>query len=688
MAEKIIAIKIDVDDQSIDDVKKSLGELNGEIVKIEDTASGMTLDQKFEAADGAIKAFAGAVEAAVGAVGLLGIESEVFDEYERYALATISFSRGIFDLSEGIDKMRKSTLLANAATKIQNTLNKTTAVTMKALGIATNTTSTAFKGLRAAIAATGIGALVVGIGFLVEKLMTLSSTSKLVEDAQDKLKTAFAETDKEISNTATTIDRQLAVTLERLKSGNLDRVQELELTLKAVKDKEKVYVEERAEIYSQIDEQNKIIFQVNKSFSKKQIEVAKATKDELLKREEEFTDKIGELTQQRTILGIQIVNETLAKGKEAAASLQDFIDKYYNETADTLEEQEATELFFLKRRYENLLTEFDKYSAEEKKIFEEAGLSRQQILDAQKTDEQEIIDKYADIRETNRKAQIQQELANELSFQQALQQIQNDTKLAEIAAFEEDLLREADRFNGRMAVLQEQYLLEAEMLEQAKQNELLILKAAYELGELDYEQYEQLKTGVTEREQQQRLELDKRYNNLRLEEAARAVEEEQGLAMMRVDVAKDAGLAIVGFLTEAFGESKALAAAGIIIEKVAAISEIISNTAVANAKLVAAFPVTLGQPWVGINTAAAAASVASTVLSAQKALSQIGETDSTGGATVSLPSPSAPQTPQQQQGPVPQTFNVEPTVRAYILQGDVTSNNEAAEKLSLRRTLN
>lgn len=74
----------------------------------------------------------------------------------------------------------------------------------------------------------------------------------------------------------------------------------------------------------------------------------------------------------------------------------------------------------------------------------------------------------------------------------------------------------------------------------------------------------------------------------------------------------------------AFGEeNKALAIAGIVTEQVSAISKIISNTAVANAKAVASTPLTGGMPFVAINNVTAGLSIAGSVAGAVKAISNL-----------------------------------------------------------------
>lgn len=72
-----------------------------------------------------------------------------------------------------------------------------------------------------------------------------------------------------------------------------------------------------------------------------------------------------------------------------------------------------------------------------------------------------------------------------------------------------------------------------------------------------------------------------------------------------------------------FENAKGIAKASVIIEKASAIGQIWSNNAIANAKAVAAFPLTGGQPWVTINTVTAGLSSIATVAAAAKAIAEI-----------------------------------------------------------------
>lgn len=167
------------------------------------------------------------------------------------------------------------------------------------------------------------------------------------------------------------------------------------------------------------------------------------------------------------------------------------------------------------------------------------------------------------------------------------------------------------------------------------------------------------------------------------------------------------------FLKEIAGKNKKLAIAGVIAEQAAAIGKIVVNTGIANAKAVAASPLTLGQPWVTINTISAALGIATSVAAGAKAIQQINSSDSGAPASSSnLPSSSggsgaaAPTTPTLEKISAPQiqgtTGGTNPTsqiaqtlakasdkpIKAYVVSGDVTSQQALDRKTSRAATFN
>lgn len=149
-----------------------------------------------------------------------------------------------------------------------------------------------------------------------------------------------------------------------------------------------------------------------------------------------------------------------------------------------------------------------------------------------------------------------------------------------------------------------------------------------------------------------------------------------------------------GLLGQLAGESKELQIAAVIATQAAAIGQIISSTGLANAKALAASPLTFGQPWVTINTVSAGLSIASAVASAAKSISDIKNSDNSSAPAgpSALPAPnagraSAPSNANVNLGVSPETQVGTQAVRAFVVSGDITSTQEAEAKLSTRRAI-
>lgn len=298
-------------------------------------------------------------------------------------------------------------------------------------------------------------------------------------------------------------------------------------------------------------------------------------------------------------------------------------------------------------------------------------------------------------------------LANENSYKQLLQnesdnldkklQIINekeqlllsDTALTEAQRTQIEIDAEQARRDARTQALDEQIMLldqEAEMLGTSfdRKREIIAQKEAELLSQ----------EGLT---QAQRTEIVRAAAEERKAIDMAELEAKAELQTAYLDLAQGFG----SFLKEIAGKNKKLAIAGVIVEQAAAIGKIVVNTGIANAKALAASPLTFGMPWVAINTATAALSIASSIAGAVKAIQQINNADSGAPATgggANLPksaggggmaAPTAPGVTGQSGIPqitgttgqatpgaqIAQTLaaRTEKPVKAYVVSGDVTS---------------
>ena len=167
MATKTYKVNIDVESKTLGQLEDELAQINDELKQVDrnseaftelakksqiltdeieqtnNAINGLKLEDKLQAADGAIKVLGGSLSSVVGTLGVLGVESEVFGEFEEKAASAIAVGMGIKDVSEGFGQF---------------------AMVMKKSGVAAKLFgSTTSK----ALIATGIGAFIVLLGTVI-----------------------------------------------------------------------------------------------------------------------------------------------------------------------------------------------------------------------------------------------------------------------------------------------------------------------------------------------------------------------------------------------------------------------------------------------------------------------------------------------------------------------------------------
>jgi len=166
--------QVDRNSKAFTDLSKKSQALTAEIEKTNNAIDGIKLEDKSQAADEAIKVFGGSLQTVVGTLGTLGIESEVFGEFEEKAASAIAVGMGIKDVSEGFGQFT---------------------MVMKKSGIAAKLFgSTTSK----ALIATGIGAFVVLLGTVIaywdditKAVKRFADSTPFVGKAIDAVKDAF-----------------------------------------------------------------------------------------------------------------------------------------------------------------------------------------------------------------------------------------------------------------------------------------------------------------------------------------------------------------------------------------------------------------------------------------------------------------------------------------------------------------
>jgi hypothetical protein len=226
-----------------DAAAKKVKELQSVIEDAGAATKASDFEGQFQLFGRAVQGVAGGFQAVLGVQALFGKQSKQTEEALKKVQAAMALTQGIDSVLQGVKAFKAiGAQIANAGilTKIYSAGQVAAAAVTRLFGAAVNTTSVAFKGLATAIAATGIGALIVGLGLLVaywdDVKEALSGTTQAQRD-YNKVKEANAEINKKgIEGAAEEISK-----LKTLYTITQDQTVSLKTRNKAVDELQKLY---------------------------------------------------------------------------------------------------------------------------------------------------------------------------------------------------------------------------------------------------------------------------------------------------------------------------------------------------------------------------------------------------------------------------------------------------------------
>ena len=134
---------------------------------------------------GALGASAGVFGIVTAGMSMFGVESEGAEKAQRKLLQAVTLVNSVQQLSNALN--RDSALMVRLNAIAHSLFSKQ----MQATAVATNGASTAMKGFKAALVSTGVGALVVALGFLVQKLIEHNDATKEAKSDEGELKSSM-----------------------------------------------------------------------------------------------------------------------------------------------------------------------------------------------------------------------------------------------------------------------------------------------------------------------------------------------------------------------------------------------------------------------------------------------------------------------------------------------------------------
>jgi len=381
---------------------KRAAELRDRIGDAKALTEAFNPDAKFKALTASLSGVAGGFAAVQGAMGLFGAESENVQKTLLKVQSAMAISQGLQSVGESIDSFRQLGAVIQATSVYQAAYNfimgdavevaqeavvsveaETVALETQAVatvGVATATTGAtiAMRIFRAALLATGIGAIVVLFGFLIEQLNIFTSDTKKAKEAQDELNASLSA-----------LTENLNLEVKQLERANKFRVAKLK---------------EQGASEAQITAENK----------KTQLAILEAYEDDYRVRFEKYQKQLTDIK--------KIEDKEQKKAAEEAADnlrKQLISDNERNKDlrvqirVDVLTEIQRQNEDDIQRKIENLekLTELE-YNAEIKK-YEALKELRQKLGRQEVIDYKEIAELRDEQKEEDEK--IAEERANELS---------------------------------------------------------------------------------------------------------------------------------------------------------------------------------------------------------------------------------------------------------------------------------
>lgn len=588
--------------------------------------------------DEKFKALSGALQGVAGGFavyqGALGAAGVENKELEKQILKVQS----AMSMVQGLNAIGASIdSYKNLGTKLKETA-AAQAVLSAATSVQTFVTgaaTTAMKAFRIALVSTGIGALVVGVGLLITNFEKISGwVSNLIEK--------FGGWRNVLMVVATPI-WAIVKALEAMGAIETEAEEKSRKAAEAKAARNKKEASELEKRKTQIGDYYDFEIAKAEASGKDTFELEKKKRDAIIATARAINERM---------------RATIQDGTATEAEI-----KRWNEN----------QALITKLQQENVTAELKRDKEKNDKLAEQQKEANQKARERREK------------RAAEEKEAREKEKQEILEFQRAIFQAQKDTFDAQVnAQVEKDNLLKSLQKKSREEELLEEYQKNQAILDAAKASQ-----ADYITLQTDYLDKLQAITDEKDAEAEAKnKERDERDRALREAE----LQHKREIADASIDLAANFGQTLQNLA----GKNKTIARIGIIIENAAAIARIVQNTAVANAKAVATFPLTGGQPWVGINIASGVLGIANTIAATQKALSQIGGGGDAGGGSSISGGGSAPAAPQFNivgQNPNNQLAATiagqqgQP-IRAYVVGQEVTTQQSLDRQIRNTATFN
>lgn len=339
-----LSAKFGATSQEAINAAKRAGELKDRIGDAKALTDAFNPDAKFKALSSSLAGVAGGFAAVQGGMALLGVQSESVEKTLLKVQSAMALSQGLQAIGESVDSFKQLGAVIQSTTsykKLDTLATAAATVVQRLFSSAVSTTAVSFNALKTAIVSTGIGALVVGLGYLISKMNESSDATEELSEKQKNLNRQL-EYGKELTESAAKgIDYNTQIELAAAKKrGASDKeltqikIDGINARLKANNEEIKSIESTQKEGYNLTKEQNKRIQELrNESLDlerKGRLEIANFEADQAVKSREEQKKNQDEKSATKK----QNQKEELAQAKRDAEELLKLQEEFAKKSRD------------------------------------------------------------------------------------------------------------------------------------------------------------------------------------------------------------------------------------------------------------------------------------------------------------------------------------------------------------------
>lgn len=664
-------------DDRVIEIRKQVGSLKNAMADATDQAKAFSQDSQFPAVAQAVRGVASGFTAVQGTMALIGVEGEAVEKTLLKVQSALAISEGLGGVIDSIDAFKNLGSLIKSTTAfryVDVAATKIAAATQRLFTGAVTTTSTAFKGLKAAIVSTGIGALVVGLGIIISKMMEWADSTEDVEKATERLNKDLERT-KEITDENLKFNEfNTKVELANAKIRGASQNELLSIEKNSAKERNKI-------LWDDVKQKEQIVDNLKKQRGVTQEQTEKANK-ELRESNKRYNDAVA----QDQLKALEGQADRSEKAREKGKANR---DKAQQEEEQARKDKEARELaaFEVQREtFLNLQTERNRELIQVEQEYEEQRktLLRANITDFAAIDEalrikkNEINKKYdeQDAKDIKEKEEDEKKRLQGLLDALKTAKEKNEDNLIEL---------------GIKTAKTTDEIRKAEIVKIEKDYERKIA-AAKKSGE-DIVTLEKLKQAEIDLVNKKVDEEDKKRKKEKLDQQIASYEAVSGAlgtfnnlldmnTKMQVDRAKAEGASeeeLTRIQDKNFKLRKTIATAQALIDTFLGVTKVIKNET------------TLPQPFATIEKVASIATILASGFMAIRNIKKAGGGSGGGGGDMSSASPMTPQAATPQLTQLNQaSINAigNQAIRAYVIETDVTSNQQRVAAIKQRARFN